>query len=196
MKYYYRLKEDGTFLDYTSFEDNANIPAFIKELYTETNREIIVLTDGSFAFEDEVNLDEEAIRKAEKELAIAKTNKINELKNTRNTLEVEPIEYNGNFFDYDDKARDRIKDAQEALEGTDLTIDWTTATNTDVPLGWADFKAIRSAVAMRADVLHKRYRVCREQVDVATTIEEVEAIKWEETPKEILVEPVETEGEE
>lgn len=109
-----------------------------------------------------------------------KTAKLAELKSMRDTLEVEPIFYNGNFFDYDDKARDRIKDAQEALEGTDLTIDWTTATNTDVPLGWADFKAIRSAVAIRADVLHKRYRVCREQVDVATTIEEVEAITWEE----------------
>ena len=187
-KYYYRLKEDGTFLDYTSFEDNQKVPAFITELYIETDRKIIKLTDGSFAFEDEVNLDEEARIKAEKEFNQAKANKINELKNIRDTLEVEPIEYNGNLFDYDDKARDRIKDAQEALEGTDLTIDWTTATNTDVPLGWADFKAIRSAVAIRADVLHKRYRVCREQVDVATTIEEVEAIKWEEP---IVEEPIE-----
>lgn len=72
MKTYYRLKEDGTFLDFTSFDNNTNVPAFIKELYTETDREIIVLTDGSFAFADEVNLEEEAIKKAEKELAEAK----------------------------------------------------------------------------------------------------------------------------
>lgn len=71
-KYYYRLKEDGTFLDYTSFEDDANVPAFIKEQYQETDREIIVLTDGSFAFKDSVDLEAEAKRKAEKELAEAK----------------------------------------------------------------------------------------------------------------------------
>lgn len=183
-KYYYRLKEDGTLLDYTSFEDNAKVPAFIKELYQETDRKIIQLVDGSFAFEDRVNLEEEAIKKAEKELSIAKSNKINELKNYRDTEEVEPIEYNGNFFDYDDKSRDRIKDAQEALEGTELSIEWTTADNIDATLFYQDFKNIRKAVAMRADVLHKKYRVLREQVDTATTIEEVEAIKWEEGESE------------
>lgn len=183
-KYYYRLKEDGTFLDYTSFEDNASVPSFIKEVYTETDRKIIKLTDGSFAFEDEVNLEEEAIKKAKKELAIAKSNKINELKNHRDTEEVEPIEYNGNFFDYDDKARDRIKDAQEMLEGTDISIDWTSANNTDVSLSYQDFKNIRKAVALRADTLHKKYRSLRELVDTATTVAEVEAIKWEEELRE------------
>ena len=109
-----------------------------------------------------------------------KANKIELLKATRDNLEVEPIGYNGNYFDYDEKARDRIKDAQEALEGTELTIDWTTADNTDVALGYADFKAIRSAVAMRADMLHKKYRRLRELVEKATTKEEVEAIVWGE----------------
>lgn len=180
MKYYYRLNENGKILDYTSFEDIQKVPVFIKELYIETDRKIIQLVDGSFAFEDEVNLNEEAIRKSEKELATAKSNKINELKNYRDTEEVEPIEYNGNFFDYDDKARDRIKDAQEMLEGTDISIDWTSADNTDVSLSYQDFKNIRKAVALRADVLHKRYRSLREQVDIATTIEEVEVITWEE----------------
>lgn len=79
MKYYYRLKEDGTFLDYTSFEDNANVPAFIKELYTETDREIIVLTDGSFAFKDTVDLEAETKRKAEKEFNEAKQAKLQEV---------------------------------------------------------------------------------------------------------------------
>ena len=79
MKYYYRLKEDGTFLDYTSFEDNANVPAFIKEQYQETDREIIVLTDGSFAFKDTVDLEAEAKRKAEKEFNEAKKAKLTEV---------------------------------------------------------------------------------------------------------------------
>ena len=125
--------------------------------------------DGSFAFEDEVNLEEEAKRRIAKEFEEAKTAKIAELKNHRDTEEVEPIFYNGNYYDYDQKSRDRIKDAQEKLEGTEFTIEWTTAENIDVPLGWADFKAIRGEVAIRADVLHKKYRRLRELVDKATT---------------------------
>ena len=46
------------------------------------------------------------------ELKIAK---LAELKSTRDTLEVEPITYNGNNFDYDEKARDRINAAIIAL---------------------------------------------------------------------------------
>lgn len=122
MTTFYRLKENGTILDYTEFDiatetstqmvtryetkevvsqekvydENGeyvlqdvvktievpyeveetitidHVPAFIRELYIETERKIIKLTDGSFAFEDEVNLVEEAKRKAEKELAEAK----------------------------------------------------------------------------------------------------------------------------
>jgi hypothetical protein len=185
MTTFYRLKENGTILDYTEIdviydeEGNAiNVPAFIKELYTETDREIIVLTDGSFAFKDTVDLVEEAKRKAEKEFNEAKQAKIAELKNHRDTEEVTPILYNGNYFDYDEKARDRIKDAQALLEGTESTIKWTTATNTDAYLGYADFKAIRGAVAIRADVLHQKYRTLREQVDTATTINELEEIEW------------------
>lgn len=109
-----------------------------------------------------------------------KQSKISELKSTRDSLEVLPIEYNGKFYDYDEKSRDRIKDAQEALEGTELSIEWTTADNTDATLFYQDFKNIRRAVAMRADMLHKRYRQLRELVDTAQTVEEVEAVKWEE----------------
>jgi RNase H-fold protein (predicted Holliday junction resolvase) len=53
-----------------------HVPAFIREQYIETERKIIKLTDGSFAFEDEVNLVEEAKRKAEKEFNEAKQTKL------------------------------------------------------------------------------------------------------------------------
>ena len=85
-KYYYRLKEDGTILDYTEIEvirdeegNATNVPAFIKELYIETDREIIVLTDGSFAFKDTVDLEAEAKRKAEKEFVEAKQAKLQQV---------------------------------------------------------------------------------------------------------------------
>ena len=79
MTTFYRLKEDDTILDYTSFEDTANVPAFIKELYTETERKIIKLVDGSFAFEDEVNLEEQARLQVEKEFNEAKKAKRSEV---------------------------------------------------------------------------------------------------------------------
>lgn len=207
MTTFYRLKENGSILDYTEIEvikdekgNVINVPAFIREQYIETERKIIKLTDGSFAFEDEVNLDEEVRIKAEKEFNQAKDVKISELKSTRDSLKVEPIEYNGKFYDYDEESRDRIKDAQEALEGTELSIEWTTADNTDATLFYQDFKNIRRAVAMRADMLHKRYRQLRELVDAAQTVEEVNAITWdmaifneEPNPEEIEAETITTE---
>ena len=55
-----------------------HIPAFIRELYIETDRKIIKLTDGSFAFEDEANLAEEEKRRIAKEFEEAKQAKLNE----------------------------------------------------------------------------------------------------------------------
>ena len=180
MKYYYRLKEDGTFLDYTSFEDNANVPAFIKELYTETDREIIVLTDGSFAFKDTVDLEAEAKRKAEKEFAETKKAKLAELKNIRDTEEVKPIAYNGNLFDYDDKARERINAAIIALslQGEGASIDWTTADNADVKVTANDLRMVIATVAVRSNELHAKYRALKEQVLQCTNAEEVAEIVW------------------
>lgn len=86
MTTFYRLKENGTILDYTEIDvikdeegNVTNVPAFIREQYIETERKIIKLTDGSFAFEDAVNLAEEAKRKAEKEFVEAKKAKLNEV---------------------------------------------------------------------------------------------------------------------
>lgn len=180
MKYYYRLKEDGSFLDYTSFEDSAIVPAFIKELYIETERKIIKLVDSSFAFEDEVNLVEEEQRRIEKEFNEAKTAKIAELKNYRDTLEVEPVEYNGNRFDYDEKARDRINAGIISLDilGEGATISWTTADNTEAIVSANDLRGVIGAVAIRSNELHIHYRNKRELVDKAKTVAEIEAIVW------------------
>lgn len=177
MKYYYRLKEDGTFLDYTFFEDNANVPAFIKELYTETDREIIVLTNGNFAFKDTVDLEAEAKRKAEKEFNEAKIAKLVEFKAIRDTEEVKPIAYNGNLFDFDDKARDRINSAIIALSITGQSIEWTTADNANVTITADDLRGVIAAVAMRSNELHIKYRNAKAKVEEAQTAEELEAIE-------------------
>lgn len=113
-------------------------------------------------------------------LDVIKTAKLAELKNIRDTLETEPIEYNGNFFDYDDKARDRINSAIIALSITGQSIEWTTADNTNVLVTAGDLRGIVANVAVRSNELHVKYRLLKEQVEACTTKEELDKIQWEE----------------
>ena len=110
-----------------------------------------------------------------------KQRKILELKRQRDTAEVEPIEYKGNLYDYDEKARDRINAAIIALElqGEGATIEWTTADNADTPVTANDLKMIIAAVAVRSNKLHTAYRVAKEKVESATAAAEVETVTME-----------------
>lgn len=114
-------------------------------------------------------------------LAAAKPAKIAALKAERDAAEVEPITYNGNRYDYDDKARERINAAIIALElqGEGATIEWTTADNADTPVTATDLKMIIAAVAVRSNKLHTAYRVSKEKVEAATTAAEVEDVTFE-----------------
>lgn len=111
-------------------------------------------------------------------LADAKTAKIAELKAERDIREVEPITYNGNSYDYDDKARERINAAIIALDvqGADASIDWTTATNADIKVTANDLRMVIASVANRSNALHVAYRAAKDKVEVATTVAEVEAV--------------------
>ena len=114
----------------------------------------------------------------EEPLEVIKQRKITELKYQRDSKEVEPIEYNGHSFDYDDKARDRINAAIIALslQGEDASIDWTTADNQDVKVTANDLRMVIAAVAVRSNALHTAYRKAKEQVEAAQNKEEVETI--------------------
>lgn len=118
---------------------------------------------------------------AEEPIETLRERKIMELKRQRDNSEVEPIEYKGNLYDYDEKARDRINAAIIALElqGEETTIDWTTADNADTPVTANDLKMIIAAVAVRSNKLHTAYRVAKEKVEAATTAAEVEAVTME-----------------
>lgn len=114
----------------------------------------------------------------QKTLDELKADKILELKSTRDTLETEPIEYNGNSYDYDDKARDRINAAIVALGDTGSLV-WTTADNKDVSVTAADLRDVLIAVAVRSNELHIRYRNAKAKVEAATTAAEVEDVTFE-----------------
>ena len=111
-------------------------------------------------------------------LEAAKSAKIAELKAERDAREVEPITYNGNRYDYDDKARERINAAIIALDvqGADASIDWTTATNADVKVTANDLRMVIAMVAQRSNTLHVAYRAAKDKVEQATTVADVEAV--------------------
>ena len=107
-----------------------------------------------------------------------KQRKILMLKRQRDTAEVEPIEYNGHSFDYDDKARDRINAAIIALslQGEGASIDWTTADNQDVKVTANDLRMVIAAVAVRSNALHTAYRAAKEKVEAAQSKADIEKI--------------------
>lgn len=114
----------------------------------------------------------------EEHLEVIKQRKIAELKAERDEAEVTPIEYNGNLYDYDEKARDRISAAIIALElqGEGATIEWTTADNADTPVTANDLKMIIAAVAVRSNKLHTAYRTAKTQVEAAGAADAVRAV--------------------
>lgn len=115
-------------------------------------------------------------------LAVAKPAKIAELKAERDAREVEPITYNGNSYDYDGKARERINaaiialDVQTAQAKATASIDWTTADNQDVKVTANDLRCVIAAVAQRSNALHVAYRAAKDTVEAATTVAEVDAV--------------------
>lgn len=116
----------------------------------------------------------------EEPIEYLKERKIETLKMQRDKAEVEPIEYKGNLYDYDEKARDRINAAVIALElqGEGATIEWTTADNDDAVVTAQDLRTIVAAVAVRSNALHIKYRSLKAQVQACSSAGDVEAIKW------------------
>lgn len=129
------------------------LPGDVYGMPAHKMKELGALPEGATTTEPEQTLDE------------LKTDKLAALKAERDNKEVEPIEYNGNSFDYDEKARDRINAAIIALEvaGESASLEWTAADNTDVTVTAADLKGIISAVAVRSNALHVAYRAAKEQ---------------------------------
>lgn len=115
-------------------------------------------------------------------LAAAKPAKIAALKAERDAAEVEPITYNGNSYDYDEKARERINaaiialDVQTAQAKATASIDWTTADNADVKVTANDLRMVIASVAQRSNALHVAYRAAKDKVEAATTVAEADAV--------------------
>ena len=161
------------------------IAEMLKQGYVIVNHDdfnkLIGNADGEYLIADDGSVYPKPAPTDAELLAVAKPAKIAELKAERDSKEVEPITYNGNRYDYDDKARERINAAIIALDvqGEGASIDWTTADNADVKVTANDLRMIIAAVAVRSNALHNAYRVAKEKVEAATTAADVEDVTFE-----------------
>lgn len=158
------------------------IAEMLKQGYVIVNHDdfnkLIGNADGEYLIADDGRVYPKPAPTDAELLAAAKPAKIAALKAERDAAEVEPITYNGNRYDYDDKARERINAAIIALDvqGADASIDWTTADNADVKVTADDLRMVIAMVAQRSNALHVAYRAAKDKVEAATTVAEVEAI--------------------
>lgn len=158
------------------------IAELLKQGYVIVNQadfnKLIGNADGEYLIADDGSVYPKPAPTDAELLAAAKPAKIAELKAERDTREVEPITYNGNSYDYDDKARERINAAIIALDvqGADAAIDWTTADNADVKVTANDLRMVIAMIAQRSNVLHVAYRAAKDKVEAATTVAEVDAV--------------------
>ena len=162
------------------------ITELLKQGYVIVNHDdfnkLIGNGDGDYLIADDGTVYEKPAPTDAELLAAAKPAKIAELKAERDSKEVEPIEYGGNLYDYDDKARERINaaiialDVQTAQTKATASIDWTTADNQDVKVTADDLRCVIASVANRSNALHVAYRVAKGKVEQATTVAEIEAI--------------------
>lgn len=105
--------------------------------------------------------------------------KIKELKAIRDAKEVAIIAYNGKTYDYDDKARERMRIAKDALIDNNIASQtWTCADNTKAELTVADFRAINTLAAQRSGQLHDKYNELKSQVEAMDNIEAVRAVQF------------------
>lgn len=158
------------------------IAEFIKSGYVIVNQadfnKLIGNADGEYLIADDGSVYPKPAPTDAELLAAAKPAKIAALKAERDAAEVEPITYNGNRYDYDDKARERINAAIIALDvqGADASIDWTTADNQDVKVTANDLRMVIAAVAVRSNALHTAYRAAKEKVEAAQNKADIEKI--------------------
>ena len=167
----YIKEENGKIVEI--FETTSQELAEANGYTTSCDREIVKVRNG-YKFADEVteadflpSLDE------------VKADKIAELKSIRDTKEVEPIQTDKGLFDYDDKSRDRLAIARQALtDSGGGSITWTTADNQRVSMTIADFAAINGAAAVRSNALHIKYNEYKERVNAAMNASDVRAVVW------------------
>lgn len=117
------------------------------------------------------------------ELETARINKWNNIKTYRDKQEYGGFIWNGSPFDSDPQSQSRIQGgvqlailAQQANQPFSIT--WTLQDNTSRVLNGDDMIAVGQALAAHVQNIHTIGRVLREELNAATTVEEINSIVW------------------
>lgn len=113
----------------------------------------------------------------------SKLSKWTTIKNHRDWLEYAGFTWDNSTFDSDPQSQSRIQGGvQLALmaqqSNQPFSINWTLKDNTVRTLNIQDMLAVGQALASHIQTLHQTSRTLREQLNAATTVEQVQAIGW------------------
>ena len=102
-----------------------------------------------------------------------------EVKSARTEEELSTFVWNDHSFDCDEVSQRRIQGAVHlASMDTSTVTEWTLADNTTQTFNAADLQEIGKALSDHVKQCHDRGRILRQQIQAATTQEELEAIAW------------------
>lgn len=115
-----------------------------------------------------------------------KAGKWAEIKAERDKREQSGVPYMGKVLDSDTLSVQRISIAVQAAQaalaaGQDFAIDWTCADNTTLNMTAEQVIGIPVALAQYSNSLHEKARLLRVAINNAESVEEVEAIQWQDT---------------
>lgn len=157
-----------------------NIPAYCTEIEPPVEKEDFLRVWNGINWEYKEIPKEPS--ETEPTLDELKASKIAEMKTERNIREQQIIEYNGNTFDYDDLARERLLLGRQSLEDAgveDAKLKWTCADNEITYLGIEDFKGINTVAATRSIMLHDTYNKLKVLINSCSTKEELEKVTFD-----------------
>lgn len=160
------------------------IAELLKQGYVIVNQDdfnkLIGNSDGEYLIADDGSIHLKPAPTDAELLAGLAAAKIVAFKAERDAEEVQPVEYKGNLYDYDDKSRDRINAAIIALDaqGEGANIAWTLADNSSVNVTANDLRMVIANVAIRSNDLHVKYRNLKENILACKTVAELEKIVW------------------
>lgn len=117
------------------------------------------------------------------DLEKAKAKQWSIIKITRDRREFGGFNWNNLNFDSDSQSQSRIQGgvqlavlAQQASQV--FSIVWTLQDNSVVSLNAQEMVAVGQALAVHVQTIHETARTLREQINSASTVEEVESVQW------------------
>lgn len=117
------------------------------------------------------------------DLEKAKTTKLQQLKTARTKKESGGFAWDGSVFDSDPQSQLRLQGAVQLAQmssasNTPFSIEWTLKDNTVRTLSGNDMIAVGLALAGHITGVHELYRDLKNEVDMATTVQQVDNINW------------------